>query len=552
MERRDSTPHYQTFSTEPPQSRGHPRGRSFWKSRGSRNSFAPEPSSQEDDGNHKSENGSLPTRQLIVLAFISLAEQTALNSISPYLPAMAASFPEVDQKRVGLYVGAIASSFAAAQFSTNVFWGRISDRIGRKPVIVVGTFLTALCFFAFGFCRRLWQAIVVQALMGIVNANAGIVSTVLGEITDSSNQSTAFAYLPIVYGIGSIIGPIFGGLMVNVSSGGDILGRFPYLLPNVVAFVILILDLIVCIFFLEESLKDIQDLPPLTSRLRCAFTWLWQFMASSRPSYLRNTHTNYDTDSNSDESEFPSYADACPAIIPDSTSSKISYKEVLIPQIIILLLTYTIFNLSNIAYNSLYPIYLSTPRPIGRDLLPKEIGLSLGFGGAIAIVFQGFFFSPLQTRLGSLWVYRLAFAGFVFSFFAMPFVGRNPHDPKWGIWAELGFTVLVKNIATVGGLTCAMLMITNASPKPNTLGMLNGMAQSLSAGGRAIGPLVSGGLFTLSMGVKKDSEFLSWGVFGAIAVVGTVLSCFLKGANLESRDAGREPLLRDEESGTGQ
>ena len=143
-----------------------------------------------------------------MLAIIALAEQTALNSISPYLPEMAQAFPEVGAGQAGMYVGLIASAFALAQFATNFYWGWLSDRVGRKPVILTGTVLTLACFLAFGFCTRLWHAIVVQALMGLVNGNAGVVSTCLGEITDRSNQSRAFTYLPVVYGIGGITGPV--------------------------------------------------------------------------------------------------------------------------------------------------------------------------------------------------------------------------------------------------------------------------------------------------------------------------------------------------------
>lgn len=69
-----------------------------------------------DDGGD--ERTPIPKRQLLILATISLAEQTALNSISPYLPEMTRNFPGVDQRRVGLYVGIVASSFAGAQFAS--------------------------------------------------------------------------------------------------------------------------------------------------------------------------------------------------------------------------------------------------------------------------------------------------------------------------------------------------------------------------------------------------------------------------------------------------
>ena len=55
-----------------------------------------------------------------------------------------------------------------------------------------------------------------KAVSGLVHI--GVVSTVLGEITDKSNQTSVFSWLPIIYGIGGITGPILGGLLVNIST----------------------------------------------------------------------------------------------------------------------------------------------------------------------------------------------------------------------------------------------------------------------------------------------------------------------------------------------
>ena len=123
--RRMSSYHYQTFPTAiaPPSSRGRPplsaKSSSLSPCRAgvASGSSSLRSGNAGDGGGHGSGSAHtpIPARQLIVLAVISLAEQTALNSISPYLPEMAATFPEVDAGRVGLFVGIIASSFAAAQ-----------------------------------------------------------------------------------------------------------------------------------------------------------------------------------------------------------------------------------------------------------------------------------------------------------------------------------------------------------------------------------------------------------------------------------------------------
>jgi MFS family permease len=423
---------------------------------------------------------------MAILAIIALCEQTAMNSISPYLPKMAASFPEVDESQIGVYVGTIASAYALAQFLTNFFWGWLSDRIGRKPVILTGTLLTAACFVAFGFCKTLWQAVLVQVLMGLVNGNQGVVSTCLGEITDRSNQSKAFVYLPVIYGLGGITGPIVGGLLVFPRNPFDNSkpNPHPYLAPNLASAAVLIVDLCLTMMFLEESLEEARHLPPLGKRVKSLFAWMWQFTGSStRPTYLRNNGKQgahggllASGSDNGEDGEVPGRDDerhadpSVPTFLPHHSGPELSSKVVFSIDTILLLVTYLIFQLSNISYNSLYPIFASAPTPTGRNLSTEEIGLSLAFAGVVTILFQVGVFGKLRDKMGNRYTYRAGLAGFVVAFLLMPWVGykkiRNDDGSMssgriW-LWVELGPILLLKTVAAVGGLTSALLLVSSS------------------------------------------------------------------------------------------
>jgi MFS family permease len=413
---------------------------------------------------------------MAILIIIALSEQTALNSISPYLPAMASTFPEVKPGQVGVYVGTIASAFALAQLVTSFFWGWLSDKIGRKPVILTGTILTAVCFVAFGFCRTLWQAIAIQALMGFVNGNQGVVSTCLGEITDRSNQSKAFTYLPVLYGLGGITGPVIGGLLVSPNNPFDSSkpNPYPYLLPNLVSAVILIVDFVLTSIFLEESLEQAQYLPPLGKRVVHLFSRLWQLMSSGRPSYLRSyieVRQQQLQNGIHEESEDDVSDDGMPELVPHPPPEELRSKDIINRETILLLGTYLIFQLSNISFNSLFPIFAAADPPTGRRLDPEEIGLSLGFSGVVTILFQVGIFGKLRDKMGNRWAYRAGLAGFTMAFVMMPWVGyKNGINGDDGIsngkvrlWIEIGVVLFVKTVAAVGGLTSALLLVSHGS-----------------------------------------------------------------------------------------
>lgn len=91
-------------------------------------------------------------------------------SIFPYIYVMIESFGVAGNKdQIGFYAGMVTSAFAFAEFSTAVLWGRLSDRVGRKPVLLTGLAGTGLSMLLFGFAQSLPLALVARALGGLLN-----------------------------------------------------------------------------------------------------------------------------------------------------------------------------------------------------------------------------------------------------------------------------------------------------------------------------------------------------------------------------------------------
>lgn len=91
-------------------------------------------------------------------------------SIFPYAYYMVESFHiTTDDHQIAVYVGMITSAFAIAEFSTGVIWGRLSDRVGRKPVLIAGLVGTLVSMLVFGFALSLPIALLGRALGGALN-----------------------------------------------------------------------------------------------------------------------------------------------------------------------------------------------------------------------------------------------------------------------------------------------------------------------------------------------------------------------------------------------
>eukprot|EP01133_Synstelium_polycarpum_P012364 gene12364-14504_t len=202
----------------------------------------------------------LPRIKLFAIFIIILCDGITTYSIFPYINFMVKDFGLTkDEEKLGYYVGVLASAFYISQFFSSFFWGWLSNIKGRRPALLIGLIGTMVTSVMFGMSTQYWIAIVFRFLSGLVNGNVGVSKTMVGEITDSSNQARAFTIMGISWGCGAIVAPLIGGLFSNVCIvypgvvHSGLLCKFPYLLPNLICVALNLVGWILCYIYLPES-----------------------------------------------------------------------------------------------------------------------------------------------------------------------------------------------------------------------------------------------------------------------------------------------------------
>ncbi|KAG9077657.1 hypothetical protein FS749_010433, partial [Ceratobasidium sp. UAMH 11750] len=208
----------------------------------------------------------VPKLQLLSVCVSRIAEPLAYSQIFPYVNQMVWELGVTDNpKKVGFYSGIIDSAFAFAQLFTVYSYGSLSDRIGRKPVILFGTFGVSLCAALFGLSSTFVHMVGARTLAGLLSGYVAVLHSVLGEMTDETNQAAVYPIYSLCYPIGSFIGPLIGGALAQPNQNiphlipsflRSLFDKYPYLLPSGVAAAVAAMSFTFALTFMEETLPS--------------------------------------------------------------------------------------------------------------------------------------------------------------------------------------------------------------------------------------------------------------------------------------------------------
>ena len=149
-------------------------------------------------------------------------------------------FMGVPKNEIAKWVGIISATISVCQCAMAIPWGTASDYIGRKPTILAGLTFTMIFSVLFGSSQNMATLLCSRALLGLMNGNVGIIRTMVAEmVPEKELQPRAFSVMPLVWTIGTIFGPAFGGSLARpadkhpqIFGNSEFWKKYPFLLSN--------------------------------------------------------------------------------------------------------------------------------------------------------------------------------------------------------------------------------------------------------------------------------------------------------------------------------
>lgn len=521
-------------------------------------------------------------------------------SIFPYVYYMIESFHMTDDDRkISLYAGMVTSAFAFAEFSSGMFWGRASDKYGRKPILLTGLAGTGISMIVFGFAPNLPVALVARALGGLLNGNIGVLqSTVAEVVTVEAHQARAYSIMPVVWCIGSIAGSAIGGVLADPVRNygwaqGSIWDKFPFLLPNVFCTGVVIVGMLVGILFLEETHEDKKH---QRDRGLEVGKWILRLITTKAPTpafssrkrdYTLETFTlmHEDIDCPPDYKSTASSPELSPSAAPmglpppayqsiegsprnslvaervdeealaveaETAKRNASLSNAFTKQVNLIIVSYGILAYHTISAEQLLPVLFSLPEsetapslPFkftgGFDLPTRSIGGILSIQGLIQVIAMLFAFPALTRHLGSLNLFRITVFTYPFLYIVTPYLTLVPHSLRM----PCVYLILIwKVCAQAFTMPSALIMLANNTPSPKVSGTLNGAMAASASLCRTFGPTFSGLL--QSAGLSLGTLGLPWWTNAAVAVIGMVIAVFMREEKRRTFDNEKEAPIHDE------
>jgi multidrug resistance protein len=296
-------------------------------------------------------------KRLSVLMAVAFVDMIGLMIVLPLLPLYALRLHATPT-----IIGFLAASFPVAQLAASPVWGRVSDRYGRRPAILVGLFASAVAYVIFGFAGSLWLLFVSRFVQGLGGGTTGVAQAYVADTMAPHERAKALGWLSAATSLGVIIGPALGSFAAR---GGTTA-------PGLVAAGLCVVNVV--------------------------FAWRW--LPESRAGGVER-------------------GPAEPRPVREAMWEVIRHPRRPVAQMI------WIYAVAMLAYNSMPPIftlYLSWRFGITE----KNIGYFFLVFGGVGVLMRAFVVGPVNDRFGEVRTMRLGAVLYALGYLLVPLAGSIP------------------------------------------------------------------------------------------------------------------------------
>ena len=189
-------------------------------------------------------NSKLP---IFVIFTTVVLDSMGIGIIIPVMPALFAEVTGSEKiSDIAIWGGLLASTFALMQFIFGPILGALSDRYGRKPILLLALFVMAAYYLLMGFAQTLWLLFLGRLIGGVTAATHATANAYMADISSPEEKAARFGMLGAGFGLGFVLGPLIGGL----------LGEWGPRAPFFAAAMLAAANGVLCYFVLKESLKS--------------------------------------------------------------------------------------------------------------------------------------------------------------------------------------------------------------------------------------------------------------------------------------------------------
>jgi MFS transporter, DHA1 family, tetracycline resistance protein len=398
----------------------------------------------------------LKTSRLAILFVSVLIDMIGFGIVLPLLPFYAEEFGATP-----LQVTVLIASYAAMQFVAVPVWGRLSDRLGRRPFIVASLFASAVSYLIFGLAQSLAVLFVSRIAAGVAGGTISVAQAYVADTTGPEDRAHGMGMLGAASGLGILIGPAIGGYF----------SVFGYQVPGFIAAGLCAANGIAALFFLPES----------RARSIAAAAEAADGRAGDRSGR------------------------AAPPAAPSQAATLRSWARTMTRYpLSMLLVVYFLCIMSFTAMTSVLALY--GDRAHAMDAV--DMGIVFAAAGGTTVVVRGLLVGWLVRRIGELRIVQLGTVVLALALLAIPLV-----DHSALMFALVPFWALATGL-TFPSLASLVSQGTDAESQGSVLG-----GQQVVGGiGRVLGPVWAGALFGA---VAIETPFL---VGAALVTVAALLA----------------------------